>query len=168
MALYDTMGGASKAIGQRRASTRDGRRMLSVVATCRQQNRNVLELLTARCRARLDGSGNPFVAARRSRIGARLRGESLATAVQKRPQPLAGGVISARFPTILGILGKQPLAIVASVATLKAVPFELVARRAPGLKRLPRGIWPVGLGGVAGREGDHRPSVYRVFSVAAT
>ena len=34
-------------------------RMLSVVATCRQQNRNVLELLTACCRARLDGSAAP-------------------------------------------------------------------------------------------------------------
>ncbi len=34
-------------------------RMLSVVATARQQNRNVLELLTACCRARLDGSAVP-------------------------------------------------------------------------------------------------------------
>ena len=34
-------------------------RMLSVVATCRQQNRNVLELLTACCRARLDDSAAP-------------------------------------------------------------------------------------------------------------
>ena len=34
-------------------------RLLSVVATARQQNRNVLELLTACCRARLDGSAAP-------------------------------------------------------------------------------------------------------------
>ena len=34
-------------------------RMLSVVATCRQQNRNVLQLLTACCRARLEGSASP-------------------------------------------------------------------------------------------------------------
>gem|GEM_PF-4107730 len=34
-------------------------RMLSVVATCRQQNRNVLELLTASCSARLDVSDAP-------------------------------------------------------------------------------------------------------------
>ncbi|MEN9678422.1 MAG: hypothetical protein RIS76_4318 [Verrucomicrobiota bacterium] len=33
--------------------------MLSVVATARQQNRNVLELLTACCQARLDGSAAP-------------------------------------------------------------------------------------------------------------
>ena len=33
--------------------------MLSIVATCRQQNRNVLEFLTACCRARLDGSDVP-------------------------------------------------------------------------------------------------------------
>ncbi len=31
-------------------------RMLSVVVTCRQQNRNASELLTACCRVRLDGS----------------------------------------------------------------------------------------------------------------
>ena len=36
-------------------------RMLSVVATCRQQNRNVLELLTACCRARLDGCDAPSI-----------------------------------------------------------------------------------------------------------
>jgi transposase len=34
-------------------------RMLSVVATARQQNRNVLELLIACCRARLNGSAAP-------------------------------------------------------------------------------------------------------------
>ena len=34
-------------------------RMLRVVATCRQQNHNVLEFLTAYCRARLDGSDAP-------------------------------------------------------------------------------------------------------------
>jgi len=33
--------------------------MLSVVATVRQQNRNVLELLAACCAARLDGSAAP-------------------------------------------------------------------------------------------------------------
>ncbi len=33
--------------------------MLSVVATARQQNRNVLELLTACCQARLAGSAAP-------------------------------------------------------------------------------------------------------------
>ena len=41
------------------AGARFVERMLSVVATCRQQNRNVLELLTACCRARLDGSAAP-------------------------------------------------------------------------------------------------------------
>ena len=39
------------------AGSRFVERVLSVVATCRQQNRNVLEFLTACCRARLDGSG---------------------------------------------------------------------------------------------------------------
>jgi len=41
------------------AGSRFVERMLSVVATCRQQNRNVLELLTACCSARLDGSDAP-------------------------------------------------------------------------------------------------------------
>ena len=41
------------------AGSRFVERMLSVVATCRQQNRNVLEFLTACCRARLDGSEAP-------------------------------------------------------------------------------------------------------------
>ena len=41
------------------AGSRFVERMLSVVATCRQQNRNVLELLTACCAARLGGSAAP-------------------------------------------------------------------------------------------------------------
>ncbi len=41
------------------AGRRFAERMLSVVATCRQQNRNVLEFLTACCRAWLDGSRAP-------------------------------------------------------------------------------------------------------------
>ena len=41
------------------AGSRFVERMLSVVATCRQQNRNVLELLTACCHARIDGSAAP-------------------------------------------------------------------------------------------------------------
>jgi transposase len=41
------------------AGSRFVERMLSVVATCRQQNRNVLEFLTACCAARLDGSVSP-------------------------------------------------------------------------------------------------------------
>ena len=41
------------------AGSRFVERMLSIVATSRQQNRNVLELLTACCRARLDGSATP-------------------------------------------------------------------------------------------------------------
>jgi len=41
------------------AGSRFVERMLSVVATARQQNHNVLELLTACCRARLDGSAAP-------------------------------------------------------------------------------------------------------------
>jgi transposase len=42
-----------------KAGSRFVERMLSVVATCRQQNRNVLELLTACCAARLAGSAAP-------------------------------------------------------------------------------------------------------------
>jgi transposase len=38
------------------AGSRFVERMLSVVATCRQQKRNVLEFLTVCCRAQLDGS----------------------------------------------------------------------------------------------------------------
>ena len=41
------------------AGSRFVERMLSIVATCRQQNRNVLELLTARCAARLNGLTAP-------------------------------------------------------------------------------------------------------------
>ncbi len=41
------------------AGSRFVERMLSVVATCRQQKRSVLEFLTACCRARLDGSRAP-------------------------------------------------------------------------------------------------------------
>ena len=41
------------------AGSRFVERMLSVVATARQQNRNVLELLTACCSARLDDSAAP-------------------------------------------------------------------------------------------------------------
>ena len=41
------------------AGSRFVERMLSVVATARQQHRNVLELLTACCTARLDGSAAP-------------------------------------------------------------------------------------------------------------
>jgi transposase len=41
------------------AGSRFVEQMLSVVATCRQQNRNVLELLTACCTARFDGSAAP-------------------------------------------------------------------------------------------------------------
>jgi transposase len=41
------------------AGSRFVERMLSVVATRRQQNRNVMDLLTACCRTRLDGSAAP-------------------------------------------------------------------------------------------------------------
>ncbi len=41
------------------AGSRFVERMPSVVATCRQQNRNVLELLSTCCRARFDGSDTP-------------------------------------------------------------------------------------------------------------
>lgn len=47
-------------------------RMLSIVATARQQNCNVLKLLTTYCAARLDSS-----ATHRGRTGRRLIGESL-------------------------------------------------------------------------------------------
>ncbi len=45
-------------------------RMLSVVATCRRQNRNVLELLTACCAARLDGSDAPSLLPRQAVMAA--------------------------------------------------------------------------------------------------
>ena len=41
------------------AGSRFVERMLSVVATCRQHDRNVLTLLTAGCRALVDGSDAP-------------------------------------------------------------------------------------------------------------
>ncbi len=43
------------------AGSRFVERMLSVVATCRQQKWNVLEFLTACCRARIDGSDYPIL-----------------------------------------------------------------------------------------------------------
>ncbi len=45
-------------------------RMLSVVATSRQQNRNVLELLTACCRAQLDGSDAPSLLPAEAKLAA--------------------------------------------------------------------------------------------------
>ena len=52
------------------AGSRFVERMLSVVATCRQQNRNVLELLTACCAARLDGSDAPSLLPRQAAMAA--------------------------------------------------------------------------------------------------
>ncbi len=52
------------------AGSRFVERMLSVVATCRQQNRNVWELLTACCRARLDGSDAPSLLPAESELAA--------------------------------------------------------------------------------------------------
>ena len=52
------------------AGSRFVERMLSVVATCRQQNRNVLELLTACCMARLDRSAPPSLLSAESELAA--------------------------------------------------------------------------------------------------
>ncbi len=43
------------------AGSRFVERMLSVVATCRQQKWNVLEFLAACCQARIDGSDLPIL-----------------------------------------------------------------------------------------------------------
>lgn len=52
------------------AGSRFVERTLSVVATCRQQNRNALELLTACCVARLDGSVRPSLLPAESELAA--------------------------------------------------------------------------------------------------
>ena len=58
-------GGTDSEVGSRVV-----KRMLSMVATCRQQNRNVLELLTACCRARLNGSDAPSLLPRQAATAA--------------------------------------------------------------------------------------------------
>ena len=52
------------------AGSRFVERMLSVVATSRQQNRNVLELLTACCAARLNGSTAPSLLPAEAKLAA--------------------------------------------------------------------------------------------------
>ena len=54
------------------AGSRFVERMFSVVATARQQNRKVLELLTACCRARLDDPAAHCFTALGGRTGGRL------------------------------------------------------------------------------------------------
>ncbi len=91
--------------------------MLSVVATARQQNRNVLKLLTACCTARLDGSAAlsllPAAAASAAAEAATCRAE-----IGQNP-PLSPA-FSGRFLTILKNLGGGLilLAILTNVATL--------------------------------------------------
>ena len=58
-------GGADSEVGSRFVE-----RMLSVVATCRQQDRNVLEFLSTCCRARLDGSDAPSLLPAEARLAA--------------------------------------------------------------------------------------------------
>ena len=58
-------GGTDSEVGSRFVE-----RMLSVVATARQQNRNVLEFLTACCRARLDGSDAPSLLPAKAELAA--------------------------------------------------------------------------------------------------
>ena len=126
-------------------------RMLSVVATCRQQNRKVLELLTACCRARLEGSDPPCFAARRRRTGRRLIGQSPSgRACQGRIQAKIphqreiSGPVSKNFGNSwVGGGGVKLLAILAAVAMLvamlKVVPFDFLPASALGLERLRRG-----------------------------
>ena len=59
---------------------------LNVVTTCRQWNRNVLELLTGCCRARFDGFDAPSLLPFKAELAGRLTREVCAAMVQKRPQ----------------------------------------------------------------------------------
>jgi transposase len=52
------------------AGSRFVERMLSVVATCRQQNRSVLEFVTACCRARYDGAHMPSLMPQEASVAA--------------------------------------------------------------------------------------------------
>jgi hypothetical protein len=63
--------------------------MLSVVATCRRQNRNVLELLTACCAARLDGSDAL------SLLRATWLLRSLSSLGPRRPERSLSGILAA-------------------------------------------------------------------------
>jgi len=89
------------------AGSRFVERMLSVVATCRQQNRNVLDLLTACCRARLDGSAAPSLLPAEAELAA-----------------------SQEIWDFLG--GKKAVATPAICAMLRIVPFGY---RLPGVGR---------------------------------
>ena len=110
------------------AGSRFVERMLSVVATCRQQNRNVLELLTACCRARLDGSAAPSLLPARPnwpppdwRI---LAGDGLLGS-PIRPKSRHRRGISGPIPKNFGFLGggKKTVATPPISATLRGVPF---------------------------------------------
>lgn len=94
------------------AGSRFVERMLSVVATARQQNRNVLELLTACCRARLDGSAAPSLLPAQAELVAPPDWRILAGGgLLGSPILVTGEGFLARFPRNLGFLGgaRKPL-----------------------------------------------------------
>jgi len=62
---HKSSGDTDSEVGRRFAE-----RMLSMVATCRQQNHNVLELLTTCCRARLDNSDAPSLLSVEAKLAA--------------------------------------------------------------------------------------------------
>jgi len=77
--------------------------MLSVVATCRQQNRNVLELLTACCRARLEGFAPSSLLPAEAKSAAARDANLTLPGSRSSVHLLTRGAFSRRFPGILGI-----------------------------------------------------------------
>ena len=79
--------------------------MLSVVATAGQQNRNVLELLTACCRARLDGSAAPSLLPTEAELAAAWLANSARRRLVQEPKsgqtPSLGGAVF--WPNFKGI-----------------------------------------------------------------
>ena len=111
--------------------------MLSVVATCRQQNRNVPELLNACCRAATRRLRRSFLTAPSSVDSGRLTGNFRA---RSGPSEAEKSLQIVSPELIFGRVGNSSeggsLPILAAVARLILVPFELDARHAPGLERL--------------------------------
>jgi len=107
------------------AGSRFVERMLSVVATARRQNRNVLELLTACCAARLAGS-----AARGPGAGRRLIGQPSLGRADSAANPHQKGIpgpISKNSGISWG--GKKTVATPRISTKLRGMPFGKVTRR---------------------------------------
>jgi len=134
--LYAAAGGRSK--GRRPSDLPSSRRMLGVVATCRQQNRNVLELLTACCAARLDGSDAPALLPDEAASAAAPDEAWNPPGLKNGRSPLARRVFSPRSPGVFGFLeGRIDLFdFLAWMTIFSVVPFGQVVQSVLCAQRL--------------------------------